>query len=101
MAMCMGRYFRGWHISNNLQSHAKGRVWVIWRLEEFDATLLEEHTQLLHMRVKSKSMSKEFYLTVVYGDSKLSVRKNLWRKLCELAPGITLQWLVGVTLIMY
>lgn len=59
---------------NNLKSHHGGRIWVIWRPQEFDGVPLVEHAQFLHMCVKSKSLSKEFFVTVVYGDNRLPAR---------------------------
>lgn len=86
--MCSYKFFRDWRMENNLHSHPGGRIWVLWRPQEYEVVVLMEHAQFLHLRVKSKVMRMEFQLTIVYGDNRLQARKKLWSKLCGLARGI-------------
>lgn len=56
---------------------------------------LDEHWQLIHLQVHSKTLSLDFTLIVVYGANKLPKRRGLWTKLRILANEITQPWLVG------
>lgn len=95
--MCNGclRYLKGWHNAHSLAQHRGGRIWVLWCPAIYEVTMLQTHTQFMHLQVYSKSLGKLFYVTVVYGSNKLAERKILWGKLKSVALGINLPWVVG------
>ncbi|RYQ95391.1 uncharacterized protein [Arachis hypogaea] len=71
-----------------------GGIWILWNRMDIDITMMEMHSQYIHVRVQVNG-EKERYLTAVYASPNNQIRKLLWPKLVHIANSMAGDWLVA------
>ncbi|XP_074282970.1 uncharacterized protein LOC141607512 [Silene latifolia] len=83
----------GWSITTNSSWHKGGRIWVLWKPELFTINVLAYSAQYIHMRVESRTDTKNFLLTMIYAHNDLYERIELWNFLKNIAVSCNEPWL--------
>jgi len=73
--------FPGWQHYVQYNDQQKGRLWLMWILEDFTVHILHSSKQTIHCWVVHKFSGGAFYLTLVYGDNDEQERRKLWELL--------------------
>lgn len=60
------KMFGGWHFVTNLDSHYHGRIWITWRPDYFNISVIETTAQLITCAVKNIRMQTTFIMTTIY-----------------------------------
>lgn len=81
LVACHKKYFSQWQSLNNCEAHGKTRIWILWREDEYEISLLQRNAQFLHMQITFKANLKSAFLTVVYEFNSAQDRLHLWDKL--------------------
>jgi len=79
----MNRRFKGWKQVNNFETHAGGRILILFDPMRIHLDTLEILPQVIHCRVKCMVSSTGFLLSFVYGFNTIGSRRGLWEKLME------------------
>ncbi|XP_074300594.1 uncharacterized protein LOC141631877 [Silene latifolia] len=82
----------GWSYCTNHQCHDGGRIWILWKEDRFNVTMVEMTAQFIHLKVKDILTSKQFLVTYVYGFNKIEDRAPLWNDLIRLTA--TDPWII-------
>lgn len=95
MDVCHAKYFSQWSKVHNLEHHMGGRLWVLWRPNEYEVEVLDSGDQWLHLTVCKLDSREQFCVTVVYAHNAQQARLPLWNKLQLISQTMTKPWLVG------
>ncbi|XP_070051572.1 uncharacterized protein LOC142173617 [Nicotiana tabacum] len=88
------KIFGGWHYITNLESHYNGRIWILWRSDYFNVTLIERTTQVVTCEVKYIPMQVEFMVSFVYAFNTSEGKRELWNKLTQQKIRYDKPWLI-------
>ncbi|XP_074266929.1 uncharacterized protein LOC141590221 [Silene latifolia] len=91
----MNNVFKEWSISTNSAYHSGGRIWIVWKPNNFDVQFLEYNAQYIHMHITEKGSRLQFYHTIVYAFNGISERESLWSDLKRIARYSHGPWAVG------
>jgi hypothetical protein len=70
-----------WDYVYNYDQHFLGRIWVCWKKDEFEVTVLDKSYQSINCVVKSIKNNLNWFQSFIYGDNKGVDRKLLWMNL--------------------
>lgn len=71
-----------------------GGLWLLWKKEEAEISVLSSTEQEIHATVKVRSSNLTWIISPVYASPRLSERKILWSNLTTVAQLHNLPWLV-------
>ena len=72
------------------------RIWIAWDYNYTDVDIIEVGNQFIHCRVTIRALQEYVDITIVYGATEVSDRRELWASLESLAfQCINIPWLVG------
>ncbi|XP_060202242.1 uncharacterized protein LOC132630698 [Lycium barbarum] len=71
-----------------------GRIWLCWKHQNVQLTILEAQTQSIHCYVEDKGSTFKAYMTFVYGLNTNSGRNDIWTHLRMLHTNIVEPWLI-------
>jgi len=77
--------FLRWNHYVQYNALEKGRLWLMWILEDFIVQIIQSTPQAIHYWITHSFSRNTFYLTLVYGDNDEMERKRLWEMLISLA----------------
>ncbi|XP_060200704.1 uncharacterized protein LOC132628968 [Lycium barbarum] len=87
--------FGGWNHINNLEDHYNGRVWITWRPDYFNFTLISKTAQAITCEVLYVPVQLKFVVTFVYAFKTKEERKGLWEYLAEYGSSCQLPWMIS------
>lgn len=93
LSECKRRIFPSWESVDNGHCHSTARLWVLWRAEEYEVSILDIQVQYMHMEVYSKALFQSFVITTIYASNIASDRMQLWDSLRTLQ--VTATWLAA------
>lgn len=93
LVACHKKWFAPWKSLDNSSQHSKGRIWLLWRKDEFQVQLVAMEKHFLHARVEVKATLQIFYLTVIYASNELNERLVFLDSLRALT--VANAWMVG------
>ncbi|KAL2252473.1 UNVERIFIED_CONTAM: hypothetical protein Sindi_0042000 [Sesamum indicum] len=72
------------------------RIWLAWDDELLDVTVMDIGVQYINYRVRTRNVHNVYTITIVYGASDISARRELWQALITLAWQCSEEmWLAG------
>ncbi|KAL2223863.1 UNVERIFIED_CONTAM: hypothetical protein Sindi_2961300 [Sesamum indicum] len=72
------------------------RIWIAWDYNYTDVDIIEVGNQFIHYRATIRALQEYVDITIVYGATEVSDRRELWASLESLAVQcINTPWLVG------
>lgn len=74
----MSLMFPSWRHCNNFATYQPGRIIVMWNPSTVEVSILEVHSQVIHLAITCKVTTKTFLVTFVYGLHSISTRRTLW-----------------------
>lgn len=86
--------FPGWRQCNNYANYQPGRIIVLWNPSTVDVSILDVHSQLIHLSVTCKVTSYTFLVTFIYGFHSIATRRTLWSSLLSMASARLCPWMV-------
>lgn len=69
--------FEGWKYYTNHLSHYNGRIWLVWKEEVYNITIISENAQAITCKVNHLLLKVEFIATFVYAYNQKEERKAL------------------------
>ena len=90
----MRRRFKGWNQVNNFQTHAGGRILILFDPKRIRLEALEILPQVIHCRVSCLVSSISFLLSSVYGFNSIVARRDLWENLKNWGGSLSEPWLL-------
>jgi len=88
------RRFKGWSQVNNFQSHAGGRILILFDPKRIRLDAMEILPQVIHCRVTCLVSSISFLLSSVYGFNSIVARRVLWENLKNWGGSLSEPWLL-------
>ena len=92
LARVLKNKFQGWVQINNFDTHAAGRILLLWNPMTVDVQPLDISPQIIHCCVKCKVTSSCFYLSFVYGLHSVISRRQLWSNISSFAQQCVGPW---------
>lgn len=74
---CKTKFFADWEHVHNLQYHPVGRIWILWKSEEFETTVLDLGAQYVHLQIEVRRLNISFFFTVIYAFNATEDMKTL------------------------
>ena len=71
-----------------------GGLWLLWKSEEVEVTMLAKTEQEIHVIIKVRSSDLSWVLTCIYASPRLVERKLLWGNLSNVASLHSLPWVM-------
>ncbi|GAB2276806.1 hypothetical protein Dimus_039206 [Dionaea muscipula] len=90
----MQRRFPSWSFTSNFSCHLASRILILWKPDKVDISVLRVTAQLVHCKVVSRAMNKEFFATFAYGLYSVADRRGMWEDLATLGNSIQLPWVM-------
>lgn len=91
---CHAKYFPGWNSLDTCAYHPRCRVWVLWKIDEFEVVDYTLDAAYVHMEVLWRHKQIRFHLTMVYAHNAFADRLVLWDKLARLNANVPAAWLM-------
>ncbi|XP_074314153.1 uncharacterized protein LOC141649358 [Silene latifolia] len=77
--------FRRYNAFCNYNKHNNGRIWLLLNPTTTTVEILEEHSQVVHYKIKHLATGRMFFLSVVYGSNNAGIRQKVWDSLTNFA----------------
>ena len=90
----MRRRFMGWKQVNNFQTHAGGRILILFDPKRIRLETMELHPQVIHCRVFCMVSSTSFLLSFVYAFNSIGARRGLWEELSVWGGSCVEPWML-------
>lgn len=74
---CHKKFYSSWHTLDNCDLHPRGRLWIIWREEDFEIIPRIKDSSFIQMEVVYKKLACQFTLTIVYAPNDFAARVEL------------------------
>ena len=71
-----------------------GGLWILWKMEDVEITLLSTTEQEIHATVKVRSSNLSWLISAIYASPKIAKRRILWNNLKMVSQLHNLPWLM-------
>lgn len=85
---------KDWCIATNFTCCKGGKILLAWLSDLFQVTILNTHSQYIHIKITNIALNFQFHCTMIYGVSNLKGREELWNDLKLISDQIQGPWVV-------
>ena len=79
---------------DNHVRHQNGRIWFIWRKDEWEVKTISRSDQSIHCELYHLNGEKAFNLTLIYAHNKLIHRSLLWYDIESITKNVKGPWML-------
>lgn len=67
------KFGQQWRFIDNYDKHSNGRIWIMWKVEDLQITMVKSSDQFIHCDVSDSACMRVCWLTMVDAHNKLLI----------------------------